>query len=169
MPTFGKLTDGANSNTSSVDRRAASQATPQFNGQVSSITFRIWLDSAGTTNAKGVIYSDSAGSPGTLLATSDEITVTNTTEQALTANFSGANRIYITGGTPYWIGFIQKDPGVPSVIRSQDGTASLQASDTDTYATGPTTPWGAATLISGPLDVYVTYDGGGGTTAWFKA
>lgn len=162
MALFGKDTDGASTNSSSVDRKAASSFTPRTGGVVQSMTFRCWLDAAGTSNMKGFIYSDLNGSPDTLLAVTDEIAVTATAEQANTANFTGANQITITANKPYWLGYIWSDPSTPNVVRSQDGTANQQASLAETYSTGPNAAWGTVTLVSGPLDVYVTYIADGG-------
>jgi hypothetical protein len=157
MATFGKTTNGAGSSGSSVDRTYVSSASPASSGTVSSITVRLWLASAGTGTWKGVIYSDSAGSPNTLLATSDEATFTSTSETDQTANFSGANLISITSGATYWIGAQQKDPGAMNINRSQDSTAGQTRSEADTYADGPMDPWSGTATSSGPLDCFVTY------------
>ncbi len=158
MVDIGSTSDNTGASSSSVDRRVASKATASATGQLQTGTARVFLSSAGSTNIKMLVYSDSAGSPGNLLALSDPVTITNTTEQAITANYSGAQKIIIANATDYWIGFIQQDPGTPSVTRSQGSTASIQASDTDTYATGPASTWGTPTLVSGPLDAYITID-----------
>lgn len=166
MATFGYTTAYSSSSSSSVDRRSASPATPSSSGTVSSLTFRARLSAAGTAYAKGVIYSDNSGSPGTLLAVTDEISFTNTTQDWQTANFSGANAISIASGTQYWIGFHQQDPGTPNIVRVQStGTADAQASEADTYSDGPAADWGTPTLQTGPLSVYVTYTESTGVNA----
>lgn len=157
LKTFGVLTDNSGSNSSSADRMVASPATPTSNGIIESLTLRAYLSSAGTTTLKGIIYTDLNGSPDLLFATSDEVTITNTSEQAITVTFTGNQRRKIVKDTQYWIGFAQKDPGTPSVVRSQGTTSSLQVSNTFTYSSGLPSTWSAPTLVSGPLDVYVTY------------
>jgi hypothetical protein len=158
--TFGKTTDGAGSSASSLDKEFVSTATPPSSGQVISGTARIWLSATGSTKAKFVIYADSGGTAGALLATSDEVTLTNppTTEQAITFAFSGAQQINITSGTPYWIGPVWQDPGTPSVNVSRDSTASMRLEQALTYPTIPD-PFGTPSATnSGPIDAYVTYN-----------
>lgn len=156
MATFGKLTNGTGESGSSVDRKKVSSASPSSAGTVTSITIRGRVDTENTV-IKGVIYSDTAGAPDALLATSAEITINSTTEQEWTGAFSGANQISVTAGTTYWIGFLQQDPGVGNFLISRDGTASASQTNTDTYSDGPTNPFGTPTAESGPVDVYVTY------------
>lgn len=156
MTKFGQLGNQAGTSSSSVDRRVASLASCLYTERAVSMTFRVHLSSAGTGRLRGIIYSDNAASPDELLAVTDEQTFTNTAEAEVTALFSGDQRIVLYANTDYWIGFHQEDPGTPSVVRSQGATAGLQASETDVYATGTNTPWGVATFVSGPLDVYVT-------------
>ena len=158
MATFGYTAAYSNSSSSTADRRAASPATPSSNGIVTSLTFRARLSAIGTGTAKGVIYSDSSGSPGSLLAVTDEVIFTNTTPEWITANFTGQNQINISSGTQYWIGFHQQDPGTINIVRVQSiGTSNAQVSDTDTYSDGTASSWGTPTWLTGPLSVYVTY------------
>lgn len=153
--TFGKTTDGAGSTSSAVDRKKVSSAVPSSSGTATSISVRGAMATT-TCVIKGVIYADSSGAPGALLAVSDEITVNSTTVQEWVGNFSGANRINIVSGTTYWIGWIQQAPGF--AIR-RDSTASTALTNTDTYSDGPTDPFGAGpTGESGPVAVYVTYN-----------
>lgn len=157
MATFGKTTDGTGNSASSVDKMFVSSASPSTSGTVTSGTVRDWLSSAGNGPSKCVIYADSSGSPGALLATSDEVTITNTAEAAQTYNFSGANQISITGGTTYWIGVAWQDPGTPSFTVSRDSTASQRKEQTFTYPTLPD-PFGTPSATnSGPIDVFITY------------
>lgn len=156
MATFGKLTDGANSSSTSSNRKVVSSASPASNGLVDSLTMRCWV-SAGSTVAKGIIYANNAGAPGALLAVTDEGTVNNTAEQANTFNFSGVNRINIVAGTTYWIGLHYQDPGVDNFLYSRDGTASGRQDNGDIYSDGPSDPFGAASALAGVIDCYVTY------------
>jgi hypothetical protein len=72
MSTFGKTTDGATNTASTVDKKAASSASPATSGTVSSMTFRTWNSGAGTYKIRGFIYSDTAGAPDALLAVTDD-------------------------------------------------------------------------------------------------
>lgn len=163
MATFGKLTDGASSTNSSADRKKVSSASPATSGTLTKLTGRFWLSATGSTTIKGVVYADSAGAPGALLATGDEVTFTHTTEQAVDLPFSGAAQISLVGGTTYWIGWHHKDPGTPAVSISRDATASASQTNLDTYSDGATDPFGTPTAEAGPIDCYGTYTESGGT------
>jgi hypothetical protein len=156
MATFGKTTDGANVTTASIDGKSVSSGTPASSGVATKLTLRTWL-SAGITTAKGVIYSDNAGAPDALLATSDEVTVSNTSEAEVDFPLSGGNQISVVSGTPYWIGILYKDPGTATYSISRANTANLTKGNADTYSDGPSDPFGSPTNSNGALDCYVTY------------
>lgn len=158
MATFGKLTDGASSSTWSIDRKCVSTASPTSNGTVTSLTARIWVTN-GTAKVKGIIYANSSGTPSTLLATGDEITITHTTEQAVELTFSGTNQYVVTSGVTYWIGYHNQDPtgGNFDFVQSRDNTVNGQQRESDTYSDGPTNPWAGASSANGPIDCYANY------------
>jgi hypothetical protein len=168
MATFGQTGNGTNSSTSSADANLANRSTevnssPSTTGILQSIQVRLWLSASGSTLVQGAIWN----SAGHVLAVSDEITMTNTTEQELTVPFSGANQITLTSGTGYTYGISWKDPGSQNVTWSRQTTSSTSLKNTVTYVTGsPQDPLGTGT-VSGPVDMYVIYDdtGGGGTSS----
>lgn len=173
--TVGKETDGASSTASSATKITVSTATPAFSGTLTGGHSRVWLSVAGSSRTKLVVYSDSAGAPGTLLATSDEVTVTATAEAVVNYIFSGVNRITLTSGTPIWLGLMWEDPGTPSVTHSRDSTASTRwersasAAPTWTYPSAPSsfgTPEGP---FSGPSDVWLDFETVGTVTSGTKA
>lgn len=157
MATFGKLTNGAGSSSSSTGRKRVSAATPSTSGTLTKLTGRFWLNAAGSTNVRGVVYSSTAGSPDALLATGDEVTITHEAEQEVDLPFSGGQQLALVGGTEYFIGWIHDDPGTPSVSHSRDSTASLGPTNTDTYSDGPSDPFGTVDAQTGPIDCYGTY------------
>lgn len=166
MATFGKTTDGTNVQTFSGDRIYLSTATPSSSGTVTSGNGRVRLTSAGSTKIKMVIFSDSAGSPNTYLAQSDEVTVNWTTVTDTNFPFSGANQISITSGTAYWIGFWADDPGTPSYEYKRDNNANVNHFASDVYSTAgtPTSPFVSGGTANGPLNAYITYTESGGTS-----
>jgi hypothetical protein len=175
---FGITANNTQSQTQSVDRKYVYSATPAGSGTVKGGVARVWLSSAGSSNSRLVIYSDNAGAPNALLAISDEVAVTNTTEDAISYAFSGANQITVAAGTPYWIGIHFSDPGTPNFIMSRANSAGLVRSDPDTYSDGPANPCACGTNSNGGLDIYIEYDdapgGGSGTpgrdegAVWFE-
>lgn len=159
MPTFGKTSDGTVNSASSVPKLFVSTASPASSGVVVDGRARVWMSSAGTVATKFVIYADSAGSPAALLAESDIVSLSTTSESEITFPFSGANLISITNGTSYWIGVAWDEPGTPSVTFSRDNTASQRQEQViSAWPTIPT-PFGTPSATnSGPIDAYVNYN-----------
>lgn len=157
MATFGNTGNGANVQTQSADRKYAYKASPSTSGIVTGGTARVWLSAAGSSNAKLIIYSDNSGEPDALLAVSDEVAITNTSEQAINFTFSGVNRLSITASTQYWVGIHFSDPGTPNFTISRANTSSLVRSSLDTYSDGPSSTFTSTTTSNGPLDIYITY------------
>src|SRR3990167_1846810 len=148
MATFGKTTDGSSMITGIGAAKFVSTASPSSSGIATKLTARLDLSAAGSVPAKGVIYSDNAGSPDALLATSDEVTVTNTTEQAIDLPFTGTN---------HWIGIHWSSFPSHNYGISMDSTSSGNKTNNDTYSDGPSDPFGARNTGTGILDCYVTY------------
>jgi hypothetical protein len=158
---LGKTTDGASSSASSADKTAVSKFTAAANGTLTAGHARVWLSATGSATVKCVVYADSAGSPGARLASSNAVTVTNTTEALKDFTFSGADQIAIASGTSYWIGVAWADPGTVSLNISRDGTASGRQ-EASSYAPAS---FGTPTALTGPIDVYVDTSSGTGTVS----
>jgi hypothetical protein len=164
VATFGKTTAGSSFSASTAPRVWASTASPASTGVVQGGTARIWLDASGSTSVKMALYADSSGAPGALLAESDAVTVTSTTEGDQAFTFSGANQVTVTSGVSYWIAVAWNDPGTPSLNVSRDGTATSRREQT--VASWPTLPdpFGTPTANNtGPIAASITYTPGGGT------
>lgn len=158
MAQFGQTGNNGSTSASSADSDLLNKATdPESeapsSGTLQKIVGRFWVDS-GSTLARGVIYDAS----GNLLALGDEITINNTTEQALDFPFSGAEQIPIVMGTSYAYGIIWDDPGAVNINWSRQGTSAASWKNSITYPT-PADPHGSGT-ISGPIDMYVEYESG---------
>lgn len=151
MPSFGKLTDGAGSSASTANKAAVSSATAPESGVVVAGHMRMWIASGSTTTAM-VIYADSSGVPGALLATSDTLTLSNTSEQQVDYTFSGAQQIAIVIGVLYWIG-VSWQAAAGSINVSRDSTAASR------YESGSylPNPFGTPTSLSGPIDAFIDY------------
>ncbi len=161
MATFGSTSNGGSSSTITDgigDNKWVSSATPASSGTVVSMTHRAHV-TAGSAAVRGIIYSDVAGVPTTLLAVTDDGSVVATSETALTLNFSGANLISITSGTPYWIGLHWQDPAGGDLVLSRDATANLRRTSdgTDTWTGGTASNFAGPVTLSGPVDTFVTY------------
>lgn len=156
--TFGLTSNDASTQTNSADRKYIYQAIPSSNGKVTAGTARVWLSTTGLSSSNLVIYADNAGSPDALLAVSDLVAISNTSEQAIDYTFSGANQITVASGTPYWVGVHFSDPGVANFTISRANNVGLVRSDPDTYLDGPADPCACATVSNGGLNVYISYD-----------
>ena len=95
---------------------------------------------SGTAKFRAVVYSDSAGSPGSLLSSGNEVTGT-TTGATLTGTLVTPQAL--AAGTSYWIGFIT-DTSV--ILQQYDAATNLGQKKANTYASGaPATGSGMTT------------------------
>lgn len=152
---MGYTTNGSNFIGSGSQRKRVSPIVATEDGVLHEADFRCWVSA--NQKVRIVVYSDSAGVPTNLLATSDEITVSNTSEDSNNFTFSGANRIAITQGTTYHVGFINE--GGSQFIFSLESAAQpgLILGNSENYSTGPTNPFGSITTTdNGPMDISIT-------------
>ena len=126
------FTNGTGSNvTSAVNRVFYSPVTLSCDGTISGVTF-LTTANAYTGNIKCSIYSDNAGTPGTVLASATNV-VTNPTISA-TASFTFSAGIAVSNGQKLWIAFCTDSVGTNAF--SGSGSA-LGLSGTTTYASFP--------------------------------
>lgn len=93
-----------------------------------------------TANFKAVLYADSSGSPGALIATGTQVTGT-TAGTPLVGAFSSGQAL--SAGTAYWIGFITDT----SVVIAQADTLNSGVQKANTYTSGAPNP--ASTVTTG--------------------
>jgi hypothetical protein len=146
----GKTSNGASSSPSTGDKTVVSKVTSPVTGVVTAGHARIWVDS-GTAPVEMCVYLDNNGNPGSRIALSNALTISNTTESLRDFTFSTTQRPTITQGTDYWIGFTWADPGANSVLWSRDAVsggcrqANLHAPSS----------FGTPSVLSGPIDAYI--------------
>ena len=105
---------------------------------------------AGSSSAKAVIYADSAGVPGALVATSNEVIISNT---AISWNeFVFATPPMLNAQSKYWLGI--HVGSTPLAVRLSSITfgptvALALYSSADTYSDGPSNPFGVPGLDLG--------------------
>lgn len=154
MATFGFTNDSAGSQNLGSGRKVLSLlSSGSVSGTLDSVIARVWKTD-GTMIAKAIIYADSAGSPGALLATSDELSVALGTETEKHFVFSGAERISLSSSTSYWVG-LHLGHASGNATMSVGATANALKWAVDTYSDGPADPCGAVNNLTGPLDVQV--------------
>lgn len=131
--------------------------TASSTGKLTSGSARMWIASAGSVNAKMVIYrARDFSNIDEILSISDELAITNTTEQEVTFTFSGANQIAITNGSIYTIA-VHVNSSAKSTNISRGTTSNAAKSGTASYASGPPTGGNVGSSIAGPIDAYITY------------
>lgn len=106
------------------------KVTPAVNCTLDSVRL-LPAASSGSAKFKAVLYSDSAGAPNTLTSGSTTEVTGCTSGTALTLAFNSPQSL--TGGTPYWIGYITDT----SIALSQyDNATNLGQKKANTYASG---------------------------------
>lgn len=141
--TFGTTSVGGSSDRS---RRIESGSTPYSLSQAGSVSkLSVYLGpgaASGTADIEGVIYADSGGSPGALIATSSQL-VFPSTGAAGWYSLPFASSPSLAAGR-YWIGGLTGGTTHAAGYRYATVTASRRY-NTNTYASGPSSPFGSAT------------------------
>jgi hypothetical protein len=104
---------------------------------------------------KGVIYSDSGGSPGALVAVGTEVTYRGDTNGSGWFDLPLAVPASLKPGA-YWLGFIT-GATTEGMGYAYDNVANSRAYDANTFASGPSNPFGSATKDSEQASIYATY------------
>jgi hypothetical protein len=99
------------------------------------------------------VWADSSALPGALLALSDSLSVDTTVDTERAFAFSGANLINIVNAVDYWLGFTWALPGT-TMTWSRD---NLGVGNVKTVNSQAPNPFGTATDLNGPLDVYINH------------
>jgi hypothetical protein len=131
----------------SANTQYAYSDTPTENGTLTSLA--IQLNANVTGHMKMALYADTAGTPSTLLATSNE--VTNPTAGSNTFTFSSPPTI--TAGTKYWYAVISDAAFTFKTSNSSPTAWSVSR----TYGSGFLSPWsGGSSATALQADIVVT-------------
>jgi hypothetical protein len=153
--TFGKTSVGGSSDVFASNRKRVNQYSLPVAGAVSKLS--VYLAPSGTSGQQlleGVLYADSAGKPAGLLGTTAQVAFSS-------ANAAGwydlafAAPINLAAGS-YWIGVITGEAGKVAGFR-YDSVASSRDYNANTYTSGPSNPFGAATVDSEQMSLFATY------------
>jgi hypothetical protein len=161
LATFGPTTPGGSSSDSNTDRVMVSLATPDSTGDVRTGHARLGLSGPGeSSNAVFAIYADDGGTPGALLAESDQVAFDTEAATEYEFQFTGANQITVTAGTPYWIGpaWVDADPNDVVAVTVYRGTDEDGRYEQNWDPFDLPDPFGTpAAINAGPVDAWVTY------------
>lgn len=136
-----------------------SRYTMPEDGKLTSIKVKMGIASAGSCKVRGAVYSNTLNSPDELLATGDEVTITNTTNSYQTITFSGANQHIFSRGDKLWIGVNPEDAS-PNFVFGTEGsvTEATWLSVGVTYASPLPDPAPAfGYFVNGNLALTITY------------
>jgi thermitase len=156
--TFGKTTVGASSDYGIfANYKVVNPATLTVAGSVTKLdVYAIpGLASPSPQALEAVIYADSGGSPGALVARGTEVTYRGSSNGAGWLDLPFSIPVALGPGK-YWLGFITgaSSEGLGYVY---DSVANSRAYNQNALASGPTNPFGSFTKDSEQASVYATY------------
>ena len=160
--TFGKTTVGASSDLSTADWERVDSFGLGQSGSVSKLTIYLARAASGSQLIRGVLYADSAGTPGALLAAANPITFgSSATSGWYDMPFSAP--VPLQAGT-YWIGLQAGATTNVTALRYDTAAAGSGAVAPATFANGPLSPFGPATIQTEQISIYATYTASSSTT-----
>jgi len=163
---FGKTSVGANyDNGMFANYKIVNSATLSVPASVSKLSVYAipGINSPSPQALKAVIYADSGGSPGALVATGTEVTYKGNVNGTGWFDLPFSSPVALGAGS-YWIGFItgSTNEGMGYVF---DWVSGSRAYNQNGFANGPTDPFGAATQDSEQASIYATYTQTGGSSS----
>ena len=156
--TFGTTTIGGSSDAFAPDRKRVNAYSLSQAGSVSKLS--VYLQpgyASGSANIKGVIYADSNGSPGGLIATSSQL-VFPSTGAAGWYDLPFASPPSLAPGR-YWIGVFTGGATHTAGYRYTT-VSNSRALNSNLYTSGPSNPFGSATIDSQEMSLYAKYTAG---------
>ena len=153
--TFGLTSIGSNTDQMLPDRKRVSHFQLSTAGNVTKLT--MYLAPTGTSGQqllKGVLYADQGGLPAALLGVSNQF-VFHSTDVAGWYDLVFASPIALQPGS-YWIGV---NSGASTYVAGfrWKSVSGARAINTNVYTSGPSNPFGSATIDSEQMSIYATY------------
>jgi hypothetical protein len=162
VATFGKTRVGGSSDGFQADRKRVSRYSLPVAGTVEKLSvFLTPTRKSGRQALRGVLYADSGGSPGSLLGTSAE-RVYASTAPAGWYDLTFPVPLNLAAGE-YWIGVLTGATSYVAGLR-WDPVAGARAFNTNSYASGPSDPFGSYMTDNEQFSIYATYKSAAGTT-----
>jgi hypothetical protein len=161
MAIFGDNSQGAGTAPGSSDRCWVSKYTSPEAGSINSAGAYFSAASTSGSNAKVVIYADSGGTPGALVAASSGAAVP-AGGGLVTFTMSGT----FSGSTTYWIGVVH-DNFQADVSTDTTGATGVDTKRAEgvTYSSPPSWPGTADDYPDLRINAYVDYTASSGTIA----
>jgi predicted phosphodiesterase len=151
---FGNSTIGIGTGVMTQDRKRVSKATLARSATATRLVVYLANSSGRSQVARGVIFADSAGVPGALVAQTNQVTISSPTSPQW-IDFPFAAPVALAPGA-YWIG-THSGAASQATIFYTGSTPNLRTlSVVDAYADGASNPFGKISGTStGPLSEYV--------------
>jgi subtilisin family serine protease len=153
--TFGKTAVGASSDYFLSERKRVNKYALPTPGSITKLS--IYLTPTGTSGQqviKGIIYADSGGKPAALLGVSEEFTF-KSSNSAGWYDLSLASPLKLAAGN-YWIGVMTGATGGIAGFRF-DSVSGARDYNANTYASGPSDPFGTFSSDAEQTSLYATY------------
>jgi hypothetical protein len=153
--TFGKTTVGASSDTFLSGRKRVNRYTLAATGAVGKLSVYLApTATAGEQLIEGVIYADSAGKPQALIAVSEQLSF-KSGNAAGWYDLPFAAAVKLPAGN-YWIGLITGAASNIAAFR-YDAVAAARDYNANSYAGGPTNPFGSVSTDNEQASLYASY------------
>ena len=153
--TFGLTSVGANADMMVPDTKRATKATLAVSGNVYKLT--MYLAPTGVSGQQvmeGILYADQGGSAGTLLGGTNALTFFST-NAAGWYDMQFPSPIALTPGT-YWIGVLSGNTNHVAGFR-WNSVSQIRAVNSNSYASGPSSPFGTATIDAEQMSIFASY------------
>jgi subtilisin family serine protease len=156
--TFGNTGVGPSSDTFAANRKRVNRYALPAAGKISKLSVYLQPTSvSGSQAIEGIIYSDSSGTPANLLATTSQLTFSST-NTAGWYELAFAKPVELPAGN-YWIGVITGNTGNVAGYRYNSVTGARDY-NSNTYTSGPESPFGSFTSDAEQMSLYATYTSG---------
>ncbi len=153
--TFGKTSIGGSTDPADANYMRADIFTLGKAVSVSKLTIYLQRLSKGSQVLKGVIYADQGGSPGNLIAVSNQVTF-GTSAASGWYDLPFASPVSLSPGT-YWIGLIDGTTSDVFGLRYDDSAVKGGAVTPASYASGPPKTFAASRIDHEQISIYATY------------
>jgi hypothetical protein len=156
--TFGKISVGAFPGSYPSNRKQVNRYALPTAGSVTKLSIYLAPSSkSGQQILKGLIYADTGSAPGTLLGVSQQLIFTSASSIGW-YELVFFSPLKLAAGK-YWIGVISGATALVAGFR-YDKVAGSRDYDTNTYAAGPSNPFGSVSTDGRQVSLYATYTAG---------
>jgi hypothetical protein len=158
--TFGSAVVGGSSDTMAPNRKRVNAYSISTAASVSQLSMYLQpTATAGQALLRGLIYADAGGAPGALLGVSSELSFASTQSAGWYA-LPFPTAVSLPAGR-YWIGVISGGTAGVAGFRWTSVPGS-RAFNSNSYAAGPSDPFGTVSTDAEQMSLYATVQGLGG-------